>query len=122
MLKQFLRECLQPILAALGYRNDENTWWVDQGDKVNLIHLQIFPWSTSQKLDFCICKGTASKGKLKYAQGDMRNPIPLASYLPESRHQRPYRNHMGYSINDKTDFAEFLYEIRNDLELIKGEL
>ena len=91
MQEAFIQNHLHPVLKSWGYQNHQETWWLDQGDFVRVIHLQNYPWNTRANIDFCFYLGTAPKGLLEYTYFDMSDPLPEAAFLRFSGKSIPIR-------------------------------
>ncbi len=119
--KEFIKIYLKPKLKEWGYHTAGQTWWKDKGDFFNVINLQNYSWNSKASVDFRFNIGIALKvnvkdvKKKKATQSDLTVHLDEGTFIPD-RKKRKFGNNQGYSINEETDFSEFLKSLKIDFE------
>ena len=113
---------LKPTLKRFGYKTSGLNWWKDKGDFFYFINLQNYSFNSKDDVYFCFNIGVTLKAtmkdlsKIKPNYYDVGIKLREDSYLTQERLKQEFRNNFGYNINNQTNVADFILEIRNDFE------
>lgn len=121
---EFVKFYLKPTLKSHGYQTSGQTWWKNMGDFFIIISLQNSQWNSKEKVSFCFNIGIAltqnlrDVNKKKASHFDIVTYTREDTYLSDNRQKHSFRKDgwLGYLITDETNLAEFILELRIDIE------
>lgn len=116
----FVKDSLNPLLKAAGYKTIGNKWWKKHEPCFNLIELQNFSWSSRNSVDFCFNFTTGYIIDVTNSQKPtIHDGIPYVRENYFGVIQNDYwRGANSYHIDNNTDLGKFTEQVLNDFKLL----